>query len=64
MGFLLFASLCLIFLEIKLIINQYSYIQKLVGVRFTLKEENERLRKENADLKREVENVVLKITTD
>ena len=54
MGFLLFIALCIVFLEAKLILQQYSYIQKLVGARHELKVENERL-------KRKVENIVLKI---
>lgn len=52
MGFLLCVSIWLILLEIKLIIEQHNYIQKLVGSRYELKEENKRLRRENADLRR------------
>lgn len=50
MGFLLIPALILIFLEGKLILHQYSYIQKLVGARYELKQENARLRKKVEDI--------------
>ena len=54
MGVLLLLSLCLMGLQMKLILRQHSYIQKLVGARAELKEENARLREVT-------ENIVLKI---
>ena len=44
MVFLLIIALCINFLEARLIVRQYEYIQKLVGARAELKEENRRLR--------------------
>lgn len=53
MGFLLCASLFLIFLEVKLILQQHEYINKQTGSRFELKEENARLRREIKSLQEE-----------
>lgn len=50
MGFLLVVSLCTVLLEIKLILRQHTYIQKLIGARHELKEENARLRKKVEDV--------------